>query len=73
MNRDFGYLHATVNYNSGKKLCINILLPYFTSTNLEMIHIASCKNGVGYNPWIHIDGWSKVVIVYVRSFEKSFV
>jgi 60 kDa SS-A/Ro ribonucleoprotein len=34
-----------------------------------MINIASYKNGLGYGPWLHIDGWSESVIDYIRSFE----
>ncbi len=31
------------------------------------------EKGMGYNPWIHIDGWSEAMVDYVKSFEKSFV
>lgn len=34
-----------------------------------MINIASDKNGVGYGPWTHIDGWSEAVVHYVREYE----
>ena len=27
-----------------------------------MINVASNKNGVGYGPWTHIDGWSEAVV-----------
>lgn len=35
-----------------------------------VINVASYKNGVGYGPWIHIDGWSEAVVEYVRELEK---
>ena len=34
-----------------------------------MINVASYKNGVGYGPWTHIDGWSESVIGYIRELE----
>lgn len=36
-----------------------------------MINVASFKNGVGYGPWTHIDGWSEAVIDYIREYEAS--
>lgn len=35
-----------------------------------MINVASNRNGVGYGPWHHIDGWSEAVIDYIREYEK---
>ena len=35
-----------------------------------MINVASCKNGVGYGKWTHIDGWSESVVEYVRELEQ---
>jgi len=35
-----------------------------------MINVASFKNGVGYGPWMHIDGWSEAVIEYIRAAES---
>ena len=34
-----------------------------------MINVASCKNGVGYGKWTHIDGWSEAIIDYIRGLE----
>ncbi len=34
-----------------------------------VINVASAKNGVGYGPWVHIDGWSEAVIDYIREME----
>jgi len=36
-----------------------------------MINVASAKNGVGYGPWIHIDGFSENVIRYISEIEQS--
>lgn len=35
-----------------------------------VINVASFKNGVGYGPWTHIDGWSEAVIDYIRELER---
>jgi 60 kDa SS-A/Ro ribonucleoprotein len=35
-----------------------------------VINVASNKNGVGYGPWTHIDGWSEAVIDYLQEFEN---
>jgi hypothetical protein len=34
-----------------------------------VIHMASYKNGVGYGKWTHIDGWSELVVEYIRTLE----
>jgi 60 kDa SS-A/Ro ribonucleoprotein len=36
-----------------------------------VINVASYRNGVGYGPWTHIDGWSEAVIEYIRSAEEE--
>jgi hypothetical protein len=36
-----------------------------------VINVASNKNGVGYGPWTHIDGWSEAVVEYVRELELA--
>jgi 60 kDa SS-A/Ro ribonucleoprotein len=35
-----------------------------------MINVASARNGVGYGPWTHIDGFSEAVINYIRMLEN---
>lgn len=35
-----------------------------------MINVASYKNGVGYGPWVHIDGFSEAVIRFIQEYEK---
>lgn len=36
-----------------------------------VINVASNKNGVGYGPWTHIDGWSEAVIDYIQESEAQ--
>lgn len=33
------------------------------------INVASYKNGIGYGPWNHIDGWSESIIDYIQEYE----
>lgn len=35
-----------------------------------MINVASNRNGVGYGPWVHIDGWSDSVVRYIIQSEQ---
>lgn len=35
------------------------------------VNVASAKNGVGYGPWVHIDGWSEAILGYIATLEKS--
>lgn len=34
-----------------------------------MINVASAKNGIGYGPWTHVDGWSEAIVGYIQSAE----
>lgn len=36
-----------------------------------LINVASAKNGVGYGPWIHLDGFSEAVVAYIAALEES--
>jgi hypothetical protein len=36
-----------------------------------VINIASARNGVGYGPWTHVDGFSEAVIDYIRALEHT--
>jgi hypothetical protein len=36
-----------------------------------VINVGSYKNGVGYGPWTHIDGWSESVINFILELEKK--
>jgi len=39
--------------------------------NGYVINVASYRNGVGYGPWTHIDGWSEAVVEYIRELERA--
>lgn len=34
-----------------------------------IINVATYQNGIGYGPWVTIDGWSEAVIDYIRELE----
>ena len=36
-----------------------------------IINVGGYKQGIGYGPWITIDGWSESVIEYIRESEVS--
>ena len=36
-----------------------------------MINVASAKNGVGYGPWTHIDGFSESVLRFIGEHERG--
>lgn len=36
-----------------------------------MINVASNRNGVGYGPWVHIDGFSENVLRFVHEHERQ--
>jgi len=36
-----------------------------------IINVANNKNGIGYGPWVTIDGWSENVIDYIRQNESD--
>jgi hypothetical protein len=36
-----------------------------------MINIASAKNGVGYGPWTHLDGFSEALLDYIHELETT--
>lgn len=38
-----------------------------------MINVASCKNGVGYGAWTHIDGFSEAIVDYILAGESRDV
>lgn len=35
-----------------------------------MINVASYRNGIGYDAWVHIDGFSESVLQYIKEIEK---
>lgn len=36
-----------------------------------IINVGGYQNGIGYGPWITIDGWSESIIEYIREHEKD--
>jgi hypothetical protein len=36
-----------------------------------VINVATNQSGVGYGPWIHIDGWSERILDFVRELEAA--
>ena len=36
-----------------------------------VINVASNRNGVGYGPWMHVDGWSEAVVDFVAELEST--
>src|SRR3990167_114101 len=36
-----------------------------------LINVASNRNGIGYGPWTHIDGFSEAVVDYIREKERG--
>lgn len=34
-----------------------------------IINVAGYKNGIGYGPWVTVDGWSEAVVEYIRASE----
>lgn len=36
-----------------------------------IINVGGYQNGIGYGPWITINGWSEAVIDFIREFETS--
>lgn len=35
-----------------------------------VVNVANNKNGIGYGPWTHIDGWSESIIDYIQECEQ---
>lgn len=36
-----------------------------------VINVASYQNGIGYNKWTHMDGWSESVLTFISEYEKE--
>ncbi len=41
------------------------------NTKGYVINIATYEKGIGYDEWIHINGWSEAVISYITELEKA--
>jgi hypothetical protein len=35
-----------------------------------IVNVASNQNGVGYGPWMHIDGFSESIVDYIQEIES---
>ena len=46
-------------------------VPNPTAKHGYLINVASAKNGVGYGPWVHIDGWSESVVKFIAEYERA--
>ena len=42
-----------------------------TGSRGYFINVATDRNGIGYGPWTHIDGWSEAVVDYIRLAEQA--
>lgn len=38
-----------------------------------IVNVAGYRNGIGYGPWVTIDGWSEAVVEYIRASEEPIV
>lgn len=36
-----------------------------------LINVASAEHGIGYGPWVHVDGFSEGVLRFIREFETK--
>jgi hypothetical protein len=36
-----------------------------------VINVGADRNGIGYGPWLHVDGWSEAVVDYLRTLENE--
>jgi 60 kDa SS-A/Ro ribonucleoprotein len=78
INRDVNYdrmivitdEQASGQYGSGMIQGTLRSMPYPKARGY-VINVASAKNGVGYGPWVHIDGFSEAVLRYLREYERS--
>lgn len=48
-------------------------VPHPVATQAYMINVASARNGIGYGPWTHIDGFSENVLAYIREQETRLL
>lgn len=36
-----------------------------------IVNVSNAQNGVGYGPWVHVDGWSEAIVDYITEFEQE--
>lgn len=46
-------------------------VPASIAERAYMVNVASAKNGVGYGPWLHIDGFSEAVLRFIHEIERD--
>lgn len=46
------------------------VVPNPVAKDAYMINVSSNRNGVGYGPWTHIDGWSEAIVDYIAMYER---
>jgi 60 kDa SS-A/Ro ribonucleoprotein len=46
-------------------------LPAPVCQNAYVINVASARNGVGYGPWTHLDGFSEHVLRWIMAYESE--
>lgn len=46
-------------------------VPDPSARHAYMVNVASYRNGVGYGPWTHIDGFSEAILRYIRAYESE--
>lgn len=48
-------------------------LPRAQNEKSYIINVAAYQNGIGYESWLHINGWSESVIDYIQAYERNQV
>jgi len=76
----FGYNRRSVNY-SGQAISPDRLIVITDEQSADavpnpsgtgyMINVSSSQNGVGYGPWIHVDGFSEAIVKYIQQYENA--
>jgi hypothetical protein len=36
-----------------------------------LVNVAGYKNGIGYGPWVQINGWSEAILSYIQQAELT--
>ena len=46
-------------------------VPNPTQPKSYIINVATNQNGVGYKPWVHVDGWSEACVKWIQALEME--
>lgn len=68
MAREIGYDRIIVVTDEQSHQRVSAPLP---GARGYFINVANYKNGVGYGPWVHIDGWSEAILTYIQQYEQG--